>query len=636
MDSHDYHRALQVAVDAAAEAALILLTECELEGGPGGELGHCPADEVAEQLIRARLETAFPDWGYLGEETGSRPPAAGETHIWLVDPNDGTRAMQQGFRGHAVSIGLLRDRVPVLGVVQAIDAPDDNGDRFTWAEGCGPLTRNGVPVERESWPRQLGPDDAVLVSPGADWHPAANLSCVAPARFLPVASIAYRLALVAAGEGVAGVSLNGPGDWDYGAGHALLRAVGGVLVDEHGTPVTYGRDGRSTTSRCIGGAPGIVDQLVQAPWRTGFGSGFGEAASADGMWPTRLTPGRLFHDSGVLRRAQGCLLGQVAGDALGALVEFQSGRNIANAYPDGGPRLLTAGGPHRIMAGQPTDDSELALMLARTLVDRERFDLEAIAVSYARWYHGWTHDQAPCGHAWCRPFDIGGTTAQALRAITLQDVQAKTAAQAAMRAANRSSQANGALMRVSPLGIWGWQREVSEVAEAARADARLTHPSPICQESSAVFTVTIAHAIREGTDPEQTYDQAVSWARTNSSQPSVTETLEQAASQPPSDYQTQQGWVLVALQNAFFQLLHTPSLEEAVVATVRAGGDTDTNAAICGALAGAVHGRDAVPAQWQRMVLSCRPMPGYPHIQHPRPAMFWPADALTLAERLLT
>ena len=93
--------------------------------------------------------------------------------------------------------------------------------------------------------------------------------------------------------------------------------------------------------------------------------------------------------------------------------------------------------------------------------------------------------------------------------------------------------------------------------------------------------------------------------------------------------------MLIALQNAFFQLLHAPSLEAAVVATVREGGDTDTNAAICGALVGAVTGRDGVPSQWQRMVLSCRPMPGYSHVTQPRPALFWPADALTLAERLL-
>jgi ADP-ribosyl-[dinitrogen reductase] hydrolase len=112
--------------------------------------------------------------------------------------------------------------------------------------------------------------------------------------------------------------------------------------------------------------------------------------------------------------------------------------------------------------------------------------------------------------------------------------------------------------------------------------------------------------------------------------------LEAAEHQPPADFQTHQGWVLVALHNAFFQLLHAPNVAEAVVATVRAGGDTDTNAAICGALVGAVYGRPGIPDQWQRMVLSCRPMPGQPGVAQPRPALFWPTDALILAERLLT
>ena len=71
------------------------------------------------------------------------------------------------------------------------------------------------------------------------------------------------------------------------------------------------------------------------------------------------------------------------------------------------------------------------------------------------------------------------------------------------------------------------------------------------------------------------------------------------------------------------------------MATVRSGGDTDTNAAICGALVGAVHGRAALPDQWQRMVLTCRPMPGQPGVKQPRPALFWPTDALLLAERLV-
>ena len=52
--------------------------------------------------------------------------------------------------------------------------------------------------------------------------------------------------------------------------------------------------------------------------------------------------------------------------------------------------------------------------------------------------------------------------------------------------------------------------------------------------------------------------------------------LEDARSAPPDDYVTQMGWVLIALQNAFWQLLHAPSLEEGVIDTVRRGGDTDT------------------------------------------------------------
>jgi hypothetical protein len=92
--------------------------------------------------------------------------------------------------------------------------------------------------------------------------------------------------------------------------------------------------------------------------------------------------------------------------------------------------------------------------------------------------------------------------------------------------------------------------------------------------------------------------------------------------------------VLIALQNAFYQLLHAPSLAEGAVQTVMRGGDTDTNAAIAGALLGAVHGRDAIPSQWLRSVLSCRPLANS-GTAHFRPAEFWPVDVLCLAERLL-
>ena len=71
-----------------------------------------------------------------------------------------------------------------------------------------------------------------------------------------------------------------------------------------------------------------------------------------------------------------------------------------------------------------------------------------------------------------------------------------------------------------------------------------------------------------------------------------------------------------------------------MVDTVMHGGDTDTNAAIAGALLGAVHGRRGVPDRWVRTLLCCRPLPGTP-THHPQPPEFWPVDALQLAEALL-
>lgn len=106
-----------MAVEAAARAVSILLRECARLGGPRGPRGKCPADDEAEGVIRGLLLSAFPSWGYRGEEAGWQAPAEGDTHVWVVDPNDGTSAMQRGFRGSAVSIGLLHSGVPVLGAV---------------------------------------------------------------------------------------------------------------------------------------------------------------------------------------------------------------------------------------------------------------------------------------------------------------------------------------------------------------------------------------------------------------------------------------------------------------------------------------------------------------------------------------
>jgi ADP-ribosylglycohydrolase/fructose-1,6-bisphosphatase/inositol monophosphatase family enzyme len=590
-----WQRALDAALLAAREAGRILLADFHRRDGPRGAVDKADADLEAEGAIRGRLLASFPSWGYLGEETGRAEGAPGEP-IWLVDPNDGTRDYLAGQRGSAVSIGLLAGGEPVLGVVFAFAYPDDAGDLFAWAEGCGPLTRNGAavaPVRHDA----LGPLDVVLVSSKGDRDPEGNLRGAHPARFRSLPSIAHRLAVAAAGEAAVATSLHSPGAWDYAGGHALVRGTGGVLVDEHGRPIAYAPSGDSATRFAFAGAAPVAAQTAARPWhevRGGRGGAFR---------PVRLQPGHAVGDSALLARAQGCLLGQVAGDSLGSLVEFASVDEIARLFPDGGPRLLADGGRWQTLAGQPTDDSEMALALARSLVEAGEWDGGRVFGAYQDWYRS-------------DPFDVGQTTRAALSGYHVGE-----------------SQANGSLMRASPLGIFAHRRTPAEAAALARQDSALTHPHAVCGDSVAAYVVALSHAIREGGAAAAAYEAALGWARGAPAEPAVVRALEAARTEPPACDGEKQGWVLIALQNAFFALLHAATPEDGVVSTVRRGGDTDTNAAIAGALLGAVYGRAALPAQWRSMVLSCRAHPS--RARHARPMPYWPTDVFEIAERLL-
>lgn len=328
------------------------------------------------------------------------------------------------------------------------------------------------------------------------------------------------------------------------------------------------------------------------------------APTTAGLALVEPAAGAIVSDPGLLRRAQGCLLGQLAGDALGGLVEFDSAEEIARAYP-AGVRDLADGGTWNTLAGQPTDDSEMALALARCLVRDGRHDRDAVAEAYRAWVAS-------------GPFDLGGTTSAGLAGRWFLD-----------------SQANGSLMRIAPLALWGHRLPADELAAIARAESAITHVHAACQDACAAFTFAIAHAIRTGDGPLLVYGKTLSFARERGLEASVLAALERAEQAPPEDFQHHMGWVLIALQNAFFQLLHASSVEDGLVATVGRGGDTDTNGAIAGALLGAVHGREAIPARWRRALLGCRPLQGIEGVYRPRPVTFWPVDVLVLSERLL-
>lgn len=303
-------------------------------------------------------------------------------------------------------------------------------------------------------------------------------------------------------------------------------------------------------------------------------------------------------------RAVGCLLGQLAGDALGSLVEFQSPEEIRRRYPLG-VREMHDGGTWDTIAGQPTDDSEMALGLARSIVAGNGFSKAAARNAYADWLAS-------------QPFDVGMTV--------LAGIQGRP---------NGESQANGALMRIAPLGIFGARHPSTLVGTWAEEDAAITHPNRVCRQINNLFARAIAHAVVVGPSPADLYDMIAGWAEELTVDPVVQRAILDAKTVPAWDFMHQQGWVIIAFQNALFQILHAPSFEDGVADTVSRGGDTDTNAAIAGALLGAVHGEAAIPQQWRQTLVNCRPQADLPGVKRPRPQVYWPVDTIELAKSLL-
>jgi len=186
-------------------------------------------------------------------------------------------------------------------------------------------------------------------------------------------------------------------------------------------------------------------------------------------------------------------------------------------------------------------------------------------------------------------------------------------------------------MRCAPIGLWA--RDAREAAMAAREDAALSHPHPVCQAASAAFVAAIATGIGGG-------DREAMLAAAEAAMPepeaaAVRDRLALAmGGQGPQEFIRNAGWVLVAFQNAFWHLARGTPLEKALIETVGEGGDTDTNAAICGALLGAARGSVAIPVRWTMAVLACRPL-RETGARQPRPARYWPDDVPLLAEALM-
>jgi ADP-ribosyl-[dinitrogen reductase] hydrolase len=280
-------------------------------------------------------------------------------------------------------------------------------------------------------------------------------------------------------------------------------------------------------------------------------------------------------------RLRGVAVGATVGDALGMPLEF--GPAIP---PD---RLVCTMQPGRLPAGAFTDDTEMALALADSLLAHAPLDPTDLAQRLAAWYRA-------------GPADIGRQTRLVLKPISRGEPW--DAAVAAVQAENPSSAGNGSVMRCWPVALAHWD-DLDRLLADSRLQSEVTHPHPECVAGGAFVNAAIYHLVR-GVTPQEAVAQACDDADLPAA---LRRIIEEAPAKRRADLPNT-GWVRHTLESAVWGLLTTDSFEEAVVQVVNLGDDADTAGAVVGALAGAAYGLEAIPAAWRATVNGEWPLRG--------------------------
>lgn len=281
---------------------------------------------------------------------------------------------------------------------------------------------------------------------------------------------------------------------------------------------------------------------------------------------------------------KGCIYGVLVGDALGTTYEFKEAINITL------PKNLNivGKGPFRVAKGQVTDDSEMTLALAYSIIKRKKYDKEDVAKAYIRWLKS-------------EPEDNGITTAKALRnAKNYQDTFNNSIKY------NGNSLSNGFLMRISPLAVLGKNMNKNKLNKIIKEEVAITHSNKECVIAGKFYIHLIIYILKGG---QEYYKHSLELAGKNFK---LKDIIEQALTSP---YHTKyrnvkididgqyMGYYVVSLQIALYCLFNSKTYETAMRTIIKLGGDTDTNCAISGALLGAKFGYNKIPKKWLKTIL---------------------------------
>lgn len=223
----------QAAREAGAVAMRFFLTDHKQWSKAHDNTPVTEADIEVNDLLHKRLGTARPSYGWLSEETEDDSSRLTQERVWVVDPIDGTRAFAKGKPHFVISVALVEEGRPVLGVL--FNPATD--EFFEAKEGHGAFL-NGAPIHVSGASTIEGCRMAAFAPMFK--HPAWSEPWP-EMEILERNSVAYRVALVASGAADAALALNGKSDWDLAAADIILHEAGGRMTAHDGTTFYYNR-----------------------------------------------------------------------------------------------------------------------------------------------------------------------------------------------------------------------------------------------------------------------------------------------------------------------------------------------------------------------------------------------------------
>ena len=256
MSKHDNDLALirEAVREAGALALRHWKTDFEIwDKEPGHPVTQIDLD--VNDLLKARLMGARPDYGWLSEETADSADRFDRRFLFVVDPIDGTKAFMTGDPNFVVSVALLEYGEPVVGVVfspafgELYEATRDGGSYL-----------NGKPITVS----QAGAiDDCRMIGEPRmfehpDWpEPWPRMTLARPKPN----STAYRMTLVADGRWDGTLVLWRKGDWDVAAAALIVEEAGGRVTDHRGRAYRFNRPVAAQTS-LVAGSPALHSLLI--------------------------------------------------------------------------------------------------------------------------------------------------------------------------------------------------------------------------------------------------------------------------------------------------------------------------------------------------------------------------------------